>query len=278
MARSLERAWEDRLRAADAIEQEYRQWRQQDPVVLRAEDFKALERLASDLPALWHAPTTQPEERKRILRMIIQEVLLDQKRSRGEVWIKIIWQTGAVSEHRLLRCVHSYNEDYADLDYLRDRITQLNAEGLVDKQVAAVLNDEGVVSARRRPFTYENVWLLRQRWGLPAVKLSSSVRRVQVQLGGPTAPILCRARLRRSVSTPTPSLATLLTAFSPGDKKPRDSPGRSILRPSKLVSCSDDYYTPDDQERRRHEKLSSPNTEAHSPKLRLVVMMTLVRS
>src|SRR5664279_1724085 len=86
---------------------------------------------------------------------------------------------------------------------------------------------------------------------------SSSVRRVQVQLGGQTAPILCRARLRRSVSTPTPSLATLLTVFSPGDKKPRDSPGRSILRPSKLVSCSDDYYTPDDQERRRHEKLSS---------------------
>ena len=42
----------------------------------------------------------------------------------------------------------------------------------MDKQVAAALNEEGVVSARRRPFTYENVWLLRQRWGLSAVKLS----------------------------------------------------------------------------------------------------------
>jgi hypothetical protein len=104
--------------------------------------------------------------------MIIEEVLLDQKRSRGEVWIKIIWQTGAVSEHRMLRRVHSYNDDYADLDYLRDRITQLNAEGLMDKQVAEVLNREGLVSARRCPFTYENVWLLRHKWGLPAVKLS----------------------------------------------------------------------------------------------------------
>jgi hypothetical protein len=27
-------------------------------------------------------------------------------------------------------------------------------------------------SARRRPFTYENIWVLRQRWGLPAVKLN----------------------------------------------------------------------------------------------------------
>jgi DNA invertase Pin-like site-specific DNA recombinase len=172
VARSLERAWEDQLRAVDAVEQEYHQWRQQDPVALEAEDLKALEALASDLPALWHTPTTRPEERKRILRMIIQEVLLDQKRSRGQVWVKIIWQTGATSEHQMLRRVQSYNDDYADLDYLRHRITQLNAEGLMDKQVAAQLNDEGVVSARRRPFTYENVWLLRQRWGLPAVKLS----------------------------------------------------------------------------------------------------------
>ena len=72
----------------------------------------------------------------------------------------------------MLRRVHSYNDDYADLDYLRDRIIQLNAEGLMDKQVAAVLNKEGVVSARQRPFTYENVWVLRKRWGLPAVKLN----------------------------------------------------------------------------------------------------------
>jgi DNA invertase Pin-like site-specific DNA recombinase len=172
VARSLERAWEDQLRAADAVEQEYHQWRQQDAVALEAEDFKVREALASDLPALWHAPTTRPEERKRILRMIIQEVLLDQKRYRGEVWVKIIWQTGATSEHRMLRRVQSYNEDYADLEYLRRRITQLNAQGMMDKQVATVLNEEGVVSARRRQFTYENVWVLRQRWGLPAVKLS----------------------------------------------------------------------------------------------------------
>lgn len=172
VARSLERAWEDRLRAADAIEQDYREWRQQDPVVLKAEDYKALEAIARDLPSLWRAPTTRSQERKHILRLIIQEVQLDQKRSRGQVVIKIIWQTGAISEHRLQRRVHSYNDDYADLDYLRERITQLNGKGLMDKQVAAALNEEGVVSARRRPFTYENVWLLRQRWGLSAVKLS----------------------------------------------------------------------------------------------------------
>jgi DNA invertase Pin-like site-specific DNA recombinase len=172
VARSLERVWEERLRAVDAVEQDYRQWRQQDPVVLKADDIKILEDLASNLPSLWHSPTTRPEERKRILRFIVQEVLLDQKRTRGEVWVKIVWQTGAVSEHRLWRRVHSYNDDYADIEGLRRRITDLNTQGLMDKQIAAILNEEGVVSARRRPFTYENVWVLRQRWNLPAAKLN----------------------------------------------------------------------------------------------------------
>ena len=172
VARSLERVWEERLRAADAVEHEYRQWRERDPIVLSPDDQRALEIMARDLPALWHASTTRPEERKRIVRLIIQEVLLDQKRSRGRVWIRIVWQTGAVSEHGMPRSVRSYNEDYGDLDHLRDRITALNASGLMDRQVADILNQDGVLTARRTPFTYENVWLLRQRWGLSAVKLN----------------------------------------------------------------------------------------------------------
>jgi len=172
VARSLERAWEDRLRAADAVEQEYRQWRRQDPIVLSADDHQTLEIMARDLPAIWHAPTTRADERKRILRLIIQEVFLDQKRSRGQVWIKIVWQTGATGEHCITRRVHSYGSDYHDLDQLRERITELNARGLMDRQVADVLNAEGVLSARSGPFTYENIWLLRKRWGLKAVKLN----------------------------------------------------------------------------------------------------------
>ena len=42
----------------------------------------------------------------------------------------------------------------------------------MDRQVADVLNAEGVLSARSGPFTYENIWLLRKRWGLKAVKLN----------------------------------------------------------------------------------------------------------
>ena len=69
------------------------------------------------------------------------------------------------------RRVHTYR-DYIDLERLRQRVTTLNGAGMMDKEIAAVLNREGFVAARSCRFTGENVWLLRQRWGLATVKIN----------------------------------------------------------------------------------------------------------
>ena len=82
-----------------------------------------------------------------------------------------MWQTGATSEHGVQRRVHTYR-DYIDLDRLRRRVTALNGAGKMDREIAAVLNREGFVAARGCVFTGENVWLLRQRWGLATVKIN----------------------------------------------------------------------------------------------------------
>jgi toxin-antitoxin system PIN domain toxin len=44
----------------------------------------------------------------------------------------------------------------------------------MDKEIAAVLNREGFLSARGRAFKAENVWLLRTRWGIPTVKINGA--------------------------------------------------------------------------------------------------------
>ncbi len=133
----------------------------------------ALRKLGENLPRIWHADTTSAADRKRILRFIVREVSLDQKRQRGQVWLKIVWQTGAVSEHRLQRRVHTYG-DYIDIDRLRQRIAQLNDAGKMDREIAAILNQEGFVAARGCAFKGENVWLLRKRWDIPTVKINGT--------------------------------------------------------------------------------------------------------
>ena len=60
---------------------------------------------------------------KRIVRLIMREVVLDQRQSPGQVWLKIVWQTGAAHEHHLQRRVHTYR-DYIDIQRLRQRESQ----------------------------------------------------------------------------------------------------------------------------------------------------------
>ena len=171
VARSLERAWEEKLRAVEAVEQEHDRWRREQPLVLSADDRATLQALGQNLPQVWHAVTTTAADRKRILRFVIREVILDQKRITGQVWLKILWQTGATSEHAVQRRVHTY-QDYADLDRLRQQITELNAAGKMDKEIAQILNQEGFTTARGCRFRGENVWLLRDRWGIATVKIN----------------------------------------------------------------------------------------------------------
>ena len=171
VARSLERVWEERLRRADQIEQEYNAWRREQTVSISDSDRQEILALGEDLPRLWHAATTRSADRKQIVRLVIKEVVLDQKRRRGYVWIKVIWQTGAASEHWLQRCVQSYAQ-HADQDRLRQRIAELNGLQKMDGEIAAILNEEALRTAHGPPFSGNMIHCLRKRWRIPTVKIN----------------------------------------------------------------------------------------------------------
>jgi DNA invertase Pin-like site-specific DNA recombinase len=169
VARSLERVWEERLREVEAAEQAYEAWRREQPGALTEAECAEVLGLAQDLARVWRAATA--EERKRLLRLVVREVALDQKRERGLVWMRVAWQTGATSEHRLRRRVQGYAQ-YASTERLERRVRELNAAGMMDREIAAALNAEGLVTAHGPPFVGENVHLLRKRWGIPTAKIN----------------------------------------------------------------------------------------------------------
>lgn len=64
VARSLERGWEEKLRAAETIEQDYERWRSDEPLVLSEADRDGLLALGENLPGIWHAHRSRrPSER-----------------------------------------------------------------------------------------------------------------------------------------------------------------------------------------------------------------------
>lgn len=171
VSRALERAWEERLRRAEQVEQEYNGWRREQAVSISEFDRQEILALGEDLPRLWNAITTTAADRKQIVRLVIKEITLDQKRRGGYVWIRIVWQTGATSEHWFQRTVQSYAQ-HADQERLRRRVAELNGLQKMDGEIAAMLNNERFRTAHGPPFSGKMVHLLRKRWRISTVKIN----------------------------------------------------------------------------------------------------------
>jgi hypothetical protein len=169
VARSLEHAWEQKLRQQEAVDQAYQAWRRGQAGPLSADERAEVLNLAKDFSKVWKIASAI--ERKRIVRLVIRNVTLDQSRDSGVVSIRITWQTGAVSEHEVQRRVRSY-EICVSTPVLAWRIRELAKAGKFDREIADVLNAQGIMSARGVPFQSNNVHLLRKRFGIKTAKIN----------------------------------------------------------------------------------------------------------
>lgn len=169
VARSLESLWEEKLREAERIEQDYERWKAEQAVAISADERARISALGIDLPRLWK--TIGNAERKAMLRLVIDQVVVDQRRARGMVWVRVRWQTGAATEHWVRRRTQSYAEA-AHAEELEKRIRELNAAGCMDAQIAEILNAEGLPNTRGGTFEHGTVHLLRTRWNIPTAKIN----------------------------------------------------------------------------------------------------------
>ena len=73
VADTLEADWNRKLRAVQEAQQEYDQQRQQDQVTIDEELRVRLHTFTTEFPRLWRDPDTPDRERKRLLRLLVEE-------------------------------------------------------------------------------------------------------------------------------------------------------------------------------------------------------------
>src|SRR5207249_2518262 len=128
VVRELERRWEEALKEQRRLEEEYARFGRDQPRGLSACEREQIRALARDLPALWHAPAMTSADRQRIVRLLVQEVVVT---VRGESeWVDVIihWAGGSTSSHNLERPVQRYQQ-MAGYGRLLDRIDELREAG-----------------------------------------------------------------------------------------------------------------------------------------------------
>lgn len=142
VVRELERQWEDKLTQKTTLDEEYRRFQVSQPRLLTDLEREGIHTLAQDIPALWEAPTTTDQDRKEILRQVLERIEVDTEGNTERVGLKICWVGGAETRGIMIRDVGRMTQ----LSYypeLCDRVRALSAQGLEAVEIADRLTFEG---------------------------------------------------------------------------------------------------------------------------------------
>lgn len=166
VARQLEREWEEKLAARQRLEEEYHRFERNQPRLLSAVEREAIRGLASNIPALWTAPTTTDAERKEIIRQVVERIVVEAQGTSERVRVIVEWAGGSRTEREMVRPVGRL-EQLSYYPQLRERLSVLAGEGLSPKEIAERLNAEGYRPPKRREkFGRQGVRDLLDRLGL----------------------------------------------------------------------------------------------------------------
>ena len=147
VARQLERDWEAALAERAHLGDEYQRYQRARPARLSPGEVAAIRALASDIPALWAAPTTTVADRKRLLRAVIESVQVTADGATERVHAAITWAGGHQTHADLRRPVARIDQ----LSYypaLTERIRALAGQGLGSAAIAGQLAAEGFRTPR----------------------------------------------------------------------------------------------------------------------------------
>jgi hypothetical protein len=164
VADELERRWNQALQRVREIEERINQHvqGQQQAVVPTREEF---ENLAADLEAVWRGPHADVRLKKRIVRTLIHEVVVDVDADAGEVILIIHWKGGVHTELRLPRRRRGQSSTHTSKDIVE--AVRMLAQICSDDLLANVLNRNRLLTGRGNRWTRERVVSLRTHHDIP---------------------------------------------------------------------------------------------------------------
>lgn len=161
VAASLERAWNEKLQEMGRAQQEYEATRQRACEKVLPEVEEALGEMVRDFPSLWKDPRTPLREKKRMARLLIEDVTLIkgspakvQVRFRGgmtrtlDVELPLPWTKAHTTPREVIEAIRRWGP------------------GKTNREVAHLLNEKGFKTGMSHLFDKQKVSRLRQIYGL----------------------------------------------------------------------------------------------------------------
>jgi DNA invertase Pin-like site-specific DNA recombinase len=170
---TLERRWNAALARVAELEQRLAALTATDAQAVPVDRAQLLA-LAEDLPAVWRNPATDMALKKRIVRLLIEEIIATMTSEPPHITLIIHWKGGrhtqlVVQKNRTGG--HRYCTDRTIIDVVRDL-----ARSLPDGEIARILNRLGYQTSHGNSWTAPRVASLRNGYQIPVVDRTASPR------------------------------------------------------------------------------------------------------
>jgi len=170
VARELESRWEAALARIRTLED--RQKELDKSIASRCDASHAqLDRLAKDLVSIWNAPSSAMHIKQRIVRILVQEIVVAVDHSAGEVILTVHWAGGRHSEVRIARRrkkPRSSGDTPSAVEIIRTLGSHFD-----DRELAVTMNRMRCADDPDSSWTIARVRELRERLGIDAFHAKS---------------------------------------------------------------------------------------------------------
>ena len=161
VADSLEAEWNNKLRALHAAQQQYEEQHKKDQAAISEQQRASIAALAHDFPRLWQNPQTPHRERKRLVRLLLDDVTLIRNH---EITAHVRFKGGITKTLTMPRPLNAWEARKTPAEVV-SQIDQL-LDHHIYPQIAAMLNERGIRSGEGKLFTSRIVARIRRSYAL----------------------------------------------------------------------------------------------------------------
>ena len=164
--------------AVCALEEDLQALIRQQPTALSAEERERLLRMGHDLDAVWHHPSATAVTRKRIIRVVLREVVA--RVENDQIQLLLHWQGG--DHTRLTVKKNRRGQTRWCVEPQTTELIQVCARLMPDKAIAGMLNRTGKRTGRLNGWTQSRVRSFRNTHGIAVHRDGEWAERGEVTL------------------------------------------------------------------------------------------------
>ena len=170
VVRTLETNWNQKLKDLEKAKQDYAIHCSRKPWTPSAKEEEDILSLAQKIPDIWNAPSSTPAEKKRVIRILIEDVTVTAEKRYGSFQAGIRFRSGKCEQFSLEKPlpVHIRRKHSEDtVQYIRELASTMDDGGIAEH-----FNHAGITTPEGKPFTSSGIRWIRHKYHIPGAFLA----------------------------------------------------------------------------------------------------------